>query len=690
MPLEPEQGDSSLSSSPHYSPISDIIHEESDECDSEQTNEPVTPVSGRQSREFQTRRSIDYNCDHDITPIATEHSLSPFSSAQQQEPGATPKGAPLILNTVATPPQSSNTCTRVPSSPSGTSEDETQRVPLQTQQRSTRGSQSSTTFVRRLSNVFSRKNSTTSNLQPAMGQSNHYSNASESNFQGTAPNRRWSMNRSSATTPRSSTPPSPGEPIPETKQKTANPRSNPDDIKFVSKKSRASTGLASRAINFATGNGKKEKKDDRRRASSVDHGDKHKRDASKGRQVLYMAADTGVGVKARRLSLSLPDEFAVDVIELTGEFEYQHKFLGRHRDQLGKGATAKVKVMARKGCPGELYAVKEFRGKSSSETKEEYEKKVKSEFSIAKSLHHPNIVETIRLCTDHGRWNHVMEYCSEGDLFSLVKQNYLKREDRAGDRLCLFKQLVQGLNYLHSNGIAHRDIKLENLLITKESKLKITDFGVSEVFSGIHPGVREAGGECGRDMGALRLCAPGVCGSEPYIAPEVLAKDRHYDARALDVWSAAVVMINLLVGAGLWAKAQVGAPNSEQYAELVKGWNKWNVKHPDPDARMTETDYPHYMVFDTYFNPPPLRRVLLSMLNPNPDKRATIVEVLNNRWVKGIECCQLETYDDPALLIDATKKSCFSGTKKIYCHSHLPPKSLGTHSLGKMPGQAGY
>jgi protein-serine/threonine kinase len=84
--------------------------------------------------------------------------------------------------------------------------------------------------------------------------------------------------------------------------------------------------------------------------------------------------------------------------------------------------------------------------------------------------------------------------------------------------------LVQGLNYLHNNGIAHRDVKLENLLITKESKLKITDFGVSEVFAGIHPGLRSAGGRCGKEMGEVRLCAPGMCGSPPYVAPEVIAK----------------------------------------------------------------------------------------------------------------------------------------------------------------------
>jgi serine/threonine protein kinase len=169
--------------------------------------------------------------------------------------------------------------------------------------------------------------------------------------------------------------------------------------------------------------------------------------------------------------------------------------------------------------------VKEFRGKSTTEKEEDYEQKVKSEFLIAKSAHHPNIVETFRLCTHNGRWNQVMEFCGQGDLFGLVSQKYLSQEEHFSDRLCLFKQLIQGLNYLHNHGIAHRDVKLENILITKDSKLKITDFGVSEVFAGIHPGVRSAGGHCGKDMSEVRLCAPGMCGSPPYVAPEVIAKN---------------------------------------------------------------------------------------------------------------------------------------------------------------------
>lgn len=238
-----------------------------------------------------------------------------------------------------------------------------------------------------------------------------------------------------------------------------------------------------------------------------------------------MAADTGTGLKSRRLSMSLPDTFDVDEVELYSEFCDQSKMVGRRGKTVGKGATANVKLMIRKGgAPTETYAVKEFRGKSMKEKSEDYEQKVKSEYTIAKSTHHPNIVETIRLCTHNGRWNHVMEFCDQGDLFSLVSQKYLSKDDHLIDRLCLFKQLIQGLNYLHTHGIAHRDVKLENLLVTRDSKLKITDFGVSEVFAGIHPGLRSAGGQCGKEMGQVRLCPPGMCGSPPYVAPEVIAK----------------------------------------------------------------------------------------------------------------------------------------------------------------------
>ena len=128
---------------------------------------------------------------------------------------------------------------------------------------------------------------------------------------------------------------------------------------------------------------------------------------------------------------------------------------GKRGKVLGKGATAEVRIMARRGVSKDeqLVAVKIFRERNPEETEEDYIMKIKSEYSIAQSLHHPNIVETLRLCTNRGRWNHVMEYCTHGEIYSLVErklfaggvEGFYSREDR----LCFFKQLLRGVDYLH-------------------------------------------------------------------------------------------------------------------------------------------------------------------------------------------------------------------------------------------------
>lgn len=714
----PSEGDSSISSSPRQFPTelsSPILEECDEETESDHPNEPVTPVSGRQSQDFNTLQN------HDIaSSFPNQESLhhgAGFSTLRHAATNPSPKSQ-LTLNTLTTTTAAATVTSPLPpktpvkedSSKSLSTLATTDPEPGSTlQRRSTRGSTSS--FKRTMSNIFRRTNSQTDKLAAPSADASITTGASETNLQDGSqrnpPTRRWSMNRSSATT-RSNSPPSPSSPLEmaaKTREQASTP-TVPGSDEFLKKKARASTGLnlRSRAINFvvhsngnSSGAPSAQPRTMRRRASSFDFSVQQDAPVDPNHPIHMdrafwgMPAEAGTGAKARRMSLSLPDDLQVDVAELLNEFEYQHKFLGRHGKHLGKGATSKVTLMVRKGCPNELYAVKEFRGKSSRETHEEYEKKVKSEFTLAKSLHHPNIVETVRLCTDHGRWNHVMEYCSEGDLFTLVSKKYLKGEDKEKDRLCLFKQLVQGINYLHANGIAHRDIKLENLLITNDSKLKITDFGVSEVFSGIHPGLREAGGQCGVNMGDVRLCAPGICGSEPYIAPEVLSKSGSYDPRALDVWSSAIVMIHLIFGGALWFKAETRG-NNANYAALVKGWDKWNAKNSGPDREITDMDYPKVAAFDTIVKPPALRRVLLQMLNPDPSKRISIANVLSNRWMKNVECCQMESYEDPTKMIDASKKACLNrgGQRKIFCHNHLPPKEHNTHSLGKMPGSAGY
>lgn len=390
-------------------------------------------------------------------------------------------------------------------------------------------------------------------------------------------------------------------------------------------------------------------------------------------------AVTGMGMRARRLSVNLPDEFIIDWCDLDKEFKSSSLMPGKRGKILGKGATSEVRIMARRVALSkdeELVAVKEFRERDQEETEEDYVLKIKSEYSIAKSLRHPNIVETVRLCTNRTRWNHVMEFCTYGEVYSLVErklfaggvEGFYSRDDR----LCFFKQLLRGVNYLHSHGIAHRDIKLENLLLDKEGHLKISDFGVAEVFSGEHPGLRASGGECGKNMGRLRLSAPGICGSLPYIAPEVLEKNHAYDPRPLDIWSCAIVYLTMTFGGCPW---QAAKSEFEYYARFKKGWTQWLEEHPDGLITDSPDGHPKCGKLFSLIEPPSIKRLILKMLHPIPNKRIMIRDVLKTTCIKNINCCCPESYKDPKVCFDASQaSSARAAPQKKYLHHHIPPK----------------
>jgi protein-serine/threonine kinase len=159
-----------------------------------------------------------------------------------------------------------------------------------------------------------------------------------------------------------------------------------------------------------------------------------------------------------------------------------------------------------------------------------------------------------------------------------------------------------------------------------------------------------------------------------------------YDPRRLDVWGAAIVMLCMTANGVLWEKATPGS--SPLYDALVRGWAKWNANHAGQESpTISERDYPRVLFFDTHINPPALRRVLLDMLNPDPSRRATIAMVTNNRWLKHVECCQVDNYDDLSVTIDASKsRTSMKSINKIPSHNHLPPQVHLGHRLVRLPG----
>ena len=499
--------------------------------------------------------------------------------------------------------------------------------------------------------------------------------------------------RTSGKSSLSNSPPSPGSPSStiSNDQTTPVPDAQPAAHKHNSSSALADMDKPRTGIQWA-GNGKHGKKHSRfprrRRSASTEFVPKYRGNSGDSDEKTTIGlldtfskpAVEGVGMKARRLSLSLPDEFVVDSCDLDKEFKSSSLMPGKRGKVLGRGATAEVRIMSRKGVTGgeELVAVKEFRAREKDEDPDEYLKKIQSEYSIAKSLHHPNIVETVRLCTNRGRWNHVMEFCNHGELFSLVERKLFAAGENGfysvNDRLCFFKQLLRGVDYLHSHGIAHRDIKLENLLLDKNGHLKLSDFGVAEVFCGEHPGLRIAGGECGKNMKEVRLSTPGICGSLPYIAPEVLEKRGNYDPRPLDVWSCAIVFLTMTFGGSPWQAAKT---EFEYYATFKKGWDEWLETHPDGIITDAADGHPKCGKIFSYINPPPIKRLILKMLHPIPEKRITIREVINSPCIKSIDCCCPESYEDPTCCID-TRKCTSKETNKMaaqkkFLHHHIPP-----------------
>jgi protein-serine/threonine kinase len=197
-----------------------------------------------------------------------------------------------------------------------------------------------------------------------------------------------------------------------------------------------------------------------------------------------------------------------------------------------------------------LFAVKEFK-KLGNESLKKYLKRLTSEFCISSSLHHINVIDTLDLLQDtQGNYCEVMEYCAGGDLYSLIIASGGLHRDEAD---CFFGQLINGVKYLHNIGVAHRDLKPENLLLTEDGCLKITDFG---------------NGECFRMAWETKAhLSRGVCGSEPYIAPEVFIQDS-FDPRPVDIWACGIIYMGMLTGRHMWRAAK--SPEDNNYRTFLE------------------------------------------------------------------------------------------------------------------------
>ncbi|BFZ63893.1 serine/threonine-protein kinase HAL4/sat4 [Saitoella coloradoensis] len=377
-----------------------------------------------------------------------------------------------------------------------------------------------------------------------------------------------------------------------------------------------------------------------RRSFSMDIGTTREEEPTK-------TAELGSGSKVMKLRRGATVDFGEEPL-VCEPFEKKYKDYNSgfmKSSVIGTGATAFVKIVCGREN-GQLYAMKSFRPPNKGEDHKEYVSKLASEFHVAKELQHVNVISTLEMVLDHGKtYCEVMEFCSGGDLFSIIQKGFMG----TAEKNCVFKQLLRAVAYLHSQGVAHRDIKPENLLLTSDGVLKLCDFGVSDVV-----GVKE-------DVDYLapeRHCR-GMCGSEPFIAPEVFKNKSSYDGFKLDVWSCGVVYYCLFHGGHPFHQAD---PCDVMYARYVSTLNK---------AAPAQLEDPLGKCFKPFDCMPGLTKILMyKMMCPDPEKRCTSAEALMDKWVRNVECCVLLPEEREKLgRVDVA--NCKGNLKVAKMHRHL-------------------
>ena len=189
---------------------------------------------------------------------------------------------------------------------------------------------------------------------------------------------------------------------------------------------------------------------------------------------------------------------------------------------LGEGTSAKVKLCVNTET-GEKVAIKIIK-KSLFDTKADFKRKIMREIALMRFLEHPHIIRLHEVFESTNHLYMILEYAQNGELYDyLVARRFLKPDTA----MKFFRQIIYGIDFLHSNSICHRDLKPENILLDENNNLKIADFGFARWMK--------------------TNTAITSCGSPHYAAPEVV-KGAPYDGRAADVWSSGVILYALLAG----------------------------------------------------------------------------------------------------------------------------------------------
>ncbi len=296
---------------------------------------------------------------------------------------------------------------------------------------------------------------------------------------------------------------------------------------------------------------------------------------------------------------------------------------------LGYGITGVVRKVTHKETGAE-YAVKTL-SLSLVET-ENGLRQLREELTILMELDHPNIVRLEGVYESDENIYLVQELCRGGDLFDRLDA---QPDEHYSEKQCarLIKQMLSAVRYIHSKGIIHRDLKLENFLfdtMEPDAELMMIDFGLSKHFKS---------GECHHEPVGTRYT----------VAPEVL--NRVYDEKA-DIWAVGVITFLLLSG-----EAPFGGCGYNESNEMVRD-NILNGRYAfEPE------EYWYHVSDDA-------KAFISSILVVDPAKRPDAKECQRNKWLRATTDSELDRNIPglrPNVLESLRAFRGFSDLRKLLC-----------------------